>query len=360
MKLSYFFLILVLLVPGCSYPQQNNGFRSVKDLKPTWQMFKEGGLVDFDGSPQRVVHFSVDLRTTTRQVIRLASSHKIFLFLNSKYSNQSHQILLNCDSLRKSGLDKILISVFQESKITDLTTELVSKEAEDKLANTLRPSSAYSDFLIIASIILIIFFTSLVRTNPQLTFDYLNVTKLFYFIGQDETPNLLRITSSVNLLFYFFCSLMASLALITTAHHTTQVGWSNYFDSHTMPGYLQNWLVYSLVILGMLLAKLILEIVIARLFNWKDITGFQFFNFVRILLVSLMALAGLIVVAFSLGVAINYRTVLYGGCILLLTGSIIIFLKLLRRAPFNSFHLFFFLCSTEIFPLMVLVKVLLF
>jgi hypothetical protein len=63
---------------------------------------------------------------------------------------------------------------------------------------------------------------------------------------------------------------------------------------------------------------------------------------------------------FSLRIDINYYTLLKLGCILLVIGVGILYFKLQARTTFHSFHLFSYLCATEIFPLVILVKVLLF
>src|SRR5258705_5729385 len=94
--------------------------------------------------------------------------------------------------------------------------------AHDEWYNPTRPALAFSNFILATSLILCIFFTALFRTNPQLTLDYLNLARLFYLRDREENQITLRITSSVNLLFYLFCSLLASLALMTALHFSQE------------------------------------------------------------------------------------------------------------------------------------------
>jgi len=357
-KTFYFFWLLLLV--SAAHAQNGNKRYVIKDLTSDWKIVQDGKLIPANGQPGREIHFSVTLRETEGQHLLIQSNKPVYLFLNAKLITQTAYVSLSCDSLRQAGMSTVFVSLFHPKKILTLSTVLVSEEREGNGHNLPRPPSAFSDFLVFSTLCLLIFFTVLLKTNPQLTWDYLNIAKLFYFMSQDESPNLLRITSSANLLIYFFCSLLASQALITTAHYSSLLEQLKYLATDAFIQYLKVWLFLSLLILSLLFLKLLIDIMVARIFSCRDMTGVQFFNSVRILLVSLLSFAVMGLLGFALGIKVNYAGLLYFGCFLLLAGSIIIFLKLLRRSPFSTFHLFFYLCTTEIFPLMILIKVLLF
>jgi hypothetical protein len=233
----------------------------------------------------------------------------------------------------------------------------IYKESEN--FNPKRVSSGFSSFILGITIVLLVFITALLRTNPQLTQDYLNVTRLFNIRDRDE-GQILRITSSVNLLFYFFCSALASLALLVTVHSSSEgisfLSRSNVVDGL---GFLE-WLILSIVIFLVMLLKLIISTVVSNLFGWKDLASVQFFNFIRMVILSLAIIAVISLAGFSFGFSMNYFTLLKLACILLALGAAIIYIKLLARATFHFFHLFFYLCATEVLPLVILVKILLY
>jgi len=155
--------------------------------------------------------------------------------------------------------------------------------------------------------------------------------------------------------------LLASLALITALYFAKEgLSFLTYPSFATTGRYLWQWLFLALEILGALMAKLAFIASIALLFGWRDITGVQFFNFIRVLILSLALIAIVSLFCFSFGIYVNYFSLLKAGCILLLMGTGLLYFKLQARATFHSFHLFSYLCATEIFPLMILVKVLLF
>jgi len=119
-------------------------------------------------------------------------------------------------------------------------------------------------------------------------------------------------------------------------------------------------LLLALVIAAVLMAKLTFVSIIALLYGWRDVTGVQFFNFIRVLILSLSLIAMVSLFCFSMGITVDYFILLKAGCALLAVGAGLLYFKLQARTVFRSFHLFSYLCATEIFPLVILVKVLLF
>jgi hypothetical protein len=342
------FLLLGFLSPG------EKEFRIVEDLKPQWKIVGQP-------STHKAVHIPIDLSQAKGNYILIESKKDFYGFINTAFAFKGHRKVLNADSLIRKHSNTIFLSIYQKDGIEDLSMYVVSLKPIDDLFNPGRPASTFSNFLLAASLILILFFTTLFRTNPQLTLDYLNVIKLFYLRDREENQITLRITSSVNLLFYLFCSLLASLALITAARFSNE-GLSFLMRS-TLPSasqYLARWIVLALVILGLLMAKFVFASMLALLYNWRDVAGFQFFNFVRVLILSLACVALVGTFCFSFGIDINYFKLLEIGCLLLAIGTGLLYFKLLTRASFHSFHLFSYLCATEIFPLVILIKLLLF
>jgi len=334
----------------------------VEDLKPQLKTFKESILKEDLDLGSRDAHVVLDLSQHQGQHLLIESKKVFYLFVNSTFVLK-HQgpIRLYADSLRQKYSNSIFISVYQKTGTKDLSLKWITLQPYDELYNPPRPLLVFSNFILVSSLTLIIFFAALFRTNPQLTLDYLNLVKLFYLRDREENQITLRITSSVNLLFYLFCSLLASLALITSLYFAKEgVSFLTYPSFTTTGRYLWQWLFLALGILGALVAKLAFIAMVALLFGWRDITGVQFFNFIRVLILSLVLIAIVSLFCFSFGIHVNYFTLLKAGCILLLMGAGLLYFKLQARTTFRSFHLFSYLCATEIFPLMILVKVLLF
>ncbi len=359
MALKQIFCSLILLFSSIQYGVGKE-FHTVEDLRSQWKVFIDNKLNPFNDRLTKAIHFSLDLAQTKGCYLQIESNKKFYLFINGAFVTQGHKLLLSADSLKEKYSQIIFVSIYQAEGIGNLETSWVSS-VQDKLSNPKRPAGSFSNFVLVAILTLIIFFTALLHTNPQLTLDYLNFAKLFFFRDRDESQIALRIASSVNLLFYLFCSLLASLALITAAHYSNEgLSFLTRLASVSSSRYTVQWIFLALAILGLLMAKLAFGVLLALLYNWKDVAGFQFFNFVRVLILSLGLIAVLSIFCFSLDINLNYFNLLTIGCLLLAVGVALLYFKLLTRTSFRSFHLFSYLCATEIFPLMILIKVLLF
>jgi len=356
------FLLSIFLFFSAFQSGSEKELQMVEDLTPHLKTFKESILTEDLDRSSRDAHLTLDLSQHRGQYLFIESKKVFYLFVNSTFViRHKGTIKLNADSLRQKYSNSIFVSIYQKTGAKDLSVKWTILQPLDELYNPLRPQHIFSNFILVSSLILIIFFTALFRTNTQLTLDYLNLVKLFYLRDREENQITLRITSSVNLLFYLFCSLLASLALITALYFAKEgLSFLTYPSFTTTGRYLWQWLFLALGILGALMAKLAFIASIALLFGWRDITGVQFFNFIRVLILSLALIAIVSLFCFSFGIYVNYFSLLKAGCILLLMGTGLLYFKLQARTTFHSFHLFSYLCATEIFPLMILVKVLLF
>lgn len=341
--------------------QTDKTFTVVEDLTPRRQVYDGKSWSDKVTAERKAVHLSLDLSRAHGRYLLIGSKKPYYIFINSAFAGKGHQELkLNADSLQRKFSDVIFLSVYQEAGVDDLSLQWVTQVSRDAMYNPRRPAHSFSNFLLIASLGLLLFFTALFRTNPQLTLDYLNVAKLFYLRDRDENQITLRITSSVNLLFYLFCSLLAALALILAAHFSgPDVPLLDQPDSWSGSQYFGQWVLLALGVLGMLMAKLIFASLFSLMYGW-DIASFQFFYFVRVLILTLTLIAAVSLACFSFQIELNHFVLLRLGCLLMMIGAGWLFFKLQVRTSFHSFHLFSYLCATEIFPLVILVKVLLF
>ncbi len=357
-KQFFFTVIFILFSFQCGI---GKALQTEGDIRPQWKVYEGNKLTDFSRQPTKSIHFSLDLAHAKCRYLQIESRAVFYLFINTTFIARNRALYLSVDSLKQKYSAVIFVSIYQPEGIGNLETTWVSPLANNQLLSLKRPSQAFSNFILVASLILTIFFTALFRTNPQLTLDYLDFPKLFFFRDREESQITLRITSSVNLLFYLFCSLLTSLALITASHYSQdRLSFLRRSASSTTGEDIAQWIFLAFAILGLLMAKLAFGVLLALLYNWREVAGFQFFNFIRVLILSLSLIAVVSIFCFSLNINVPYFNLLELGCLLLAMGVGLLYFKLLTRTSFRSFHLFSYLCASEIFPLMILIKVLLF
>ncbi len=259
------FLLSTLLFFSTFQVGSEKEFQIVEDLNPQSKIFKENTFKDRMDQNSPAIHLSLDLSQQRGHYLAIESKKIFYLFINSAFVlKASKPVKLSADSLRIKYSNFIFVSLYQKNGVDDLSIKWEAIKPNDEFYSSKRPGLAFSNFILVTSLTLVIFFTALFRTNPQLTHDYLNLSKLFYLRDREENQITLRITSSVNLLFYLFCSLLASLALIT-ALHFSQEGLSFLVNPSliTTGRYLGQWLLLALGIVGALMAKLAFVALIA-------------------------------------------------------------------------------------------------
>ncbi|HTH58419.1 MAG TPA: DUF4271 domain-containing protein [Cyclobacteriaceae bacterium] len=342
------------------FAEPQKELRVDEDLRSQWKILSEGKFVSYDGAFANTIYLNVNMNKGLGRYLQIQSPSVFYVFLNSRLVCKGKNWMLNADSLTEIVHGRPLVSIYQPAGIDHLTTKMVYYQNVGLYDNPERPSRAFNNFILIAVTLLVIFFTALLRSNPQLTTDYLNFAKLFTFKRRDDSQFVLRITSSVNLLFYLFCSLLTSLAIIVAVHFSNEMSFTFAATFSNVSSYFALWIISTLVVAAVLMTKLLLASGTSFLFGWRDTAGFQFFNSIRGLVLALSLIGLISLLAFSLRMNIDYYLLVKCFFAMLAANAIFIFFKLLNRESTGAFHLFSYLCATEIFPLLILTKVFLF
>ncbi len=337
-----------------------------KDLVSEWKSYVKQTYVPFskDEKPGRTIYFSINPTRYKGDYLELSSAKQFSIFLNNKLLlDKVSRSTLSFDSLQEGYPNVVLFfAIHGEENINskDLSTKIYSNVSETSLAENLsykKHDSSFRDFAVTVVLGLAIFLITMIQSNPGLSADYFSITKIFSLRESDGDLFHYRLTSS-NILFYVLTSM-------TLAFYLILIDWfiASEQGLSRATGYLPwmlSWLKVSLTILVGLFIKIVLVYLMASLFGLKEIAGVHFFNFIRLVLVFIGALI-LLLGAYTLlgghqiGVVIFLQPILgwlLGGWI------IIIFLKLTNRIRYSVFHLFSYICATEIIPFLLIVKVL--
>jgi hypothetical protein len=286
------------------------------------------------------------------------------VFINGKIAGSSNHFKLSLDSLSRIFASTALLVAVHEPEIrkggftTVIQTPVVERQP---YTITKRESSAFRDFVIIGIMALLVMIITIVRLNPKLASDYLSVIKIFSMREGDDSQIYSRIASSTNILFYVFCSLMLGYYLMVIFHFVP----SRYtaalsFQSETFGGLMLQWLELSMILLIVFFIKIVLIFGLSSLFGMRGIAGIHLFNWVRLLLVIFGLLTAVVFIyCISHGQNENFLSTLLLFLAWTLGGwMILIFLKLGGRMSHSMFHLFSYICATELIPFLITIKVL--
>lgn len=358
---------IFLLFTLASKAQPDTDSVAVVDLRSDWKVMEGKSLVPFSDqshSDTRIIYLEIDPgRYPKGSLVKFESSQPLSVYLNYKLIQfESNDIELKLDGLQRRFPTPWLFGVYQADGLSWLKTEIhYINYYDSNQLNLERHGNYFLDFSIIASIILIIFFIALLQTNPRLTSDYFNFIRLFSIQEREDSLLNSRISASVNILYYLFSSVAIAFTWLTIFHFgSDKITVSESFKIHSLGSAFFQWGKLSLfVTLGFILRLVILS-TFTSLFEFKEALSVQFYNSVRLgfFLATMSALACLSIFILGIHSPAPYSTLLKGIILMLIFWVFMVGLKLMRRSPFRFFHLFSYLCASELIPVVILVKVL--
>ncbi|MCU0419230.1 MAG: DUF4271 domain-containing protein [Cyclobacteriaceae bacterium] len=331
------------------------------DLRTRWHVQAGSGYQAYDARQSvTTISFELDGRSASGLHLAITDGRPHHLFINGQLAASwpAGTRYLSVDSLATHFGYVMWVSVHQPGGIHLLATTLVDRQADDAQALLPRPGRFFSDFAILCSLLLMAAFVALFRASPQLAWDYFNFTKLFSL--QDRESNLLagRLTTSINILYFLFSSGLAALIILVLVRLVPSVVAHHHWllFRHTGHGFLI-WLALTASIFGLLLVRLVLVNMTAALFQVPE-AHVQFFQAVRAILFNALIWMLLCVsyAVFGLGASLLAHAPTLITTTFALT-IVFVFIKLAGRGGFPVSYLFFYLCITEMLPLMILSSV---
>ena len=340
----------------------------VKDLKADWQIYKGERYVPFKTNEGEIktIYFSLEPSRFAGNMLRVASNEPLTIFINGQlFTTRNTRLDLPIDSLQQTFQSPVLLVGIHQEKIRagGLQTLILTRLPDLSKPNVEMPMrfSSFRDFVIVGMLILVSVLIVVVQLNPKLASDYFSIIKMFFMREGEDSQNYSRITSSINILFYVYCSLMIGYYLMIIfrfipSHYVVALG----FQADTFGGAMFLWIKLSAIILTIVFLKVVLVYCLSIMFGLTEIAGIHIFNWIRLLLVVFGTLTILLFLYFILhGQNENFHIVLLQIISWLLVGwMFLIILKLSKRMTHSMFHLFSYICATELIPLLITIKVL--
>lgn len=336
-----------------------------KDLQPEWLVYTSGSYVNYEhDDPYNTIYFSLNARKFSGDHLVISSQQNFSVWMNNQLLiDQKNEVKFLIDSLSTLAGPSTLFFAVHMEKVIDQSTLITNISSQASVSANqdevllFKQKTFFRDFLITAVLVLLISLISIIRLNPRSSADYFSLSKMFSLRDNESDQFYSRLTSG-SILFYGFTSIILALYLILINQYVntglSDLTVTTYFDS------LLTWLKTSVVIFIVLFIKLSLVHLIASLFGLRDIAGFHFSNFVRLLLVSLGVLTLILVGYFILhGQQKGFYSFFYLVITWIIGGWIILlFLKLINRMQYSVFHIFSYICATEIMPFLLIIKLL--
>jgi hypothetical protein len=356
--------LVAALVFCCKFVFSQPSWFVVKDLQPSWQIFEEEGYRPAGSDIRKTVYFRLNAAEHPGKYFHISSHQPWALFINGKIKGSFEgEKYFNIDSLRSEFYaGEFFVAIYKDriNKKNLLTRIVSSDESYSNTGEISKPKSYFRDFVFVAMLFLLIFLIAMIQLT-RLDLSYFSGKKLFAVTDGDDMQPYSRAASGSNMLFFIFCSLTLSFYLMIIFRFTPEwfeVTWS--FDSVSFWSTMWNWVKLSVFVLLAFVIKMIVVLAMSKLFGFKDFFGFQIFSWIRLLMITFGVMNIILVIYFisrgsNPAVYIFFYWIVAG---VLLIWSIILLGKVARRSEYSMFHIFSYLCATEIIPLLISIKLL--
>lgn len=347
----------------------------IKDFSNEWLYYNSGDgnyqpLVEPQKFTGNTLHFAVERSGREDDYLQIISEEEVSIFNGTRLVDviKADTFMIPLLKLSPNNGGQFPITLYAKNidpetveariirlalvEATPLSTVAISYE---------RKRSAFSEFLVFSLLILVIIGAALYNYFPRTLLEYLKVSRAFSTREMEENLLKSRPLSLINIYFYLFFSLLYGLMILSLFHlaELQLPGFKRIYVNSLWYG-LWIWLQVSVVVLFWLIAKLFLIYNVAGLFQLGSFSPNHFFNYIRILLITILfSLAILVINYFTLSVTspFSYGSFLVTLLIVFGVTVIMIYLKLMRTSGLKNLHLFSYLCTTELVPYGIILSI---
>ena len=316
--------ILFILFPISAYASDTLRY----DISNLWQ---------WTDNEKTVTFFIPD---SENDVLVISNRNLFSVFVNKQLVvTETRKIKWSINEVRKNFGTPVHLTITSENKLGGLSTILVSTTKPKYL----RPVNNSAGLITIVWLTLLTGFIALLKIWPQTIRAYFNIQQVFSVRNTAESLVSIRTTAFNNIFVYVFLSLLVVGNLVAFQ-----------LIEPTLTAQMK-WLV---ILFLMLMLKIVLVNFLARVFKISEFASVQFYNFIRLLVVFFSASSVFLLCFFMIDEkAIEWRWYfMIVFLVTLLLFQMVTAVKLFKRSSYTAFHLFSYLCFSEIIPATVLLK----
>jgi len=351
--------------------QELDGYTSVQDLRSSWSFYssKEGTYLPFipaNGQETYAVHIEVDLRRFPGEFLIIRYPAKTSTWIGGELINYYENEALvhtSTDSLRQLFRKDVLrLILYNPNRDFDRLATFIGHEEKDwnsyaqlnRIAE--RKTFDEKDSFLIITLLIISLFTLLSRLFPKDFRDFFNIGSLF--LTSTASDDIFKPRTLVKAQMIFLLALSALIAyLLTVYHYYRQLSPLDPLLGES--GIIGSWVILTFVAYLIILLKYLLIYLVSILFNISEKINYYFFEIIILSMVFYMALfvllMGVELVSFR-AVEPFIKILVYPVILFYIIRLIILFFKIRSGTSIQNLHLFSYLCSTELLPIVIGLK----
>ncbi len=293
---------------------------------------------------QTIYHLKVQRERLTDAKLKISSPELFSIFRNNQLIFSGKEYGLTFDELPKDFKKEWLFTIFMNAK-QSIEVELIrvnkNREIHEVLA---REKMGISSFINSMIVFFLIMFSLIKAVIGKEINEYFRIGFIFSIRNRDENLFRNKLRNPVSVVFLLM--IIGMSAFIMVLYQAAQLGAEN-----TLGVYVVDWLYWVMIISVLMVLKVLILNVFSFIFKFNKFLTFHYFNYLRITLLVIMVLTVISIGMFWNNFA-DLLPITIDRLILLffIIRSFFLFLKLINELHFKFFHLFSYLCATEIIP----------
>ncbi|MDH5382977.1 MAG: DUF4271 domain-containing protein, partial [Cyclobacteriaceae bacterium] len=335
MKRYFFFLLVLCALPGF-------GQHEVSNLNSRLYHFNNGEKVYSEDS--KTLHFDLKRKEIRSFPLRIQSSGDVFVFINNTLFKKGKELLIHERDLNSGN--SFLLTIYRFDEDNDLKIgigELAIFAPPEGQLKDKRIGYGYNNFINIVFVVFLFVFSVVKVTLGRDVVDFFKLGFMFSSRNRDENIFRNRLMSPPTLAFIIIYSLIISFLILVVQEEK--------YISESLGYLIGNWLLWTLALIVLLFLKSGLIRLFLYIFNISKVFPFHFYNYLRISVVLLMVTALFaLLLSWTIPFYNSKNFIVYALIFGAFLRALFVFLKLNSEVGYKNFHLFSYLCATELLP----------
>lgn len=367
------FALLAFYLFGYSGVVAQENYIKIHDLRDEWLLFNTRDdfyypFIDNNLDGVSSISFPLDLISYANYKLYLRAPKETAIFFNQQiisYLRESGDQIFSIDSLRRIyNSDNLFVTIYnpglkEEGDVAASIVQTASIEPigdQNKATTEMRRSeSSFDDFFGVGVIVLLVFYSALMNMDNKRMKGYYNVARMLSMNIREEVTFKGKVFDGSNIPFIVAHSFLASFVCLFILFSRDAGPNLHHFGAATLA-----WTMGAAMIFFLLILKYWLLSLAGSLFKLPFAMRhyLEYFRMSNIFFTALF----LLVLTLFLGLKSdlnNISQIVVNFVILFLIIRVVaLYFKFIRVTSFKNLYLFSYLCSTEILPMVVGLKIL--
>jgi len=348
-----------------------NDFLVEEDLRLSWVYYDESQQVMLpflDNSSENpvAIHLSIEQDYGNEAYLMIDIPRKSSLFINNKFIQYFDEKITKyflLDSLQNYvEIETIQFTLYNKSEFENPTQAQIGfiHQKFDSALNvnpiSQRIIDSKTDFLKIIILLIVAFFVVLYTLFPSDLIEFLNFQTIVTFRYTETAFIKYRtLTKTQSLVIVYQATLLAGILIIYLNYYNNPFGETFFMRINPILG----WLILFGLVLLFIFLKFILINIISVLFKVSDRINFYFIEFLRMAMffysIIFIVLCYIVINRFYV-LSSFLESLIYAVIVFNIIRFIFIYFKFRRTVSLKSLHLFSYLCTTELIPIVLGLK----